>query len=147
MRYLYILFLVLGPFVQAYGQVIPLRIYEYDAAGNRVLRKVLILPDSALQKNVNNHDSADYWYEDNMDDLNILIYPNPTTSSINLRITNNEQALQGEAKIYNSSGAQLMDISIVQQQTTINMSHLPSGIYIIILNINKKTTQWKIIKQ
>lgn len=142
-----VLLLVAGFVNLSFAQQILPRIYEYDAAGNRIVRKVLILRDSALQKNVNNHDSADYCYEDDMDDLNILIYPNPTTSSINLHITDNEQALQGEAKIYNSSGAQLMSIPVVQQQTTVNMSHLPSGIYIIILNINKKTTQWKIIKQ
>lgn len=111
-----VLLLVAGFVNLSFAQQILPRIYEYDAAGNRIVRKVLILRDSALQKNVNNHDSADYWYEDDMDDLNILIYPNfchpqSTSSATSLHIDQQEKL---ESIDINGDG--VMELLIIHPQ-------------------------------
>jgi hypothetical protein len=56
------------------------------------------------------------------------ISPNPATNSINI------SGIQGEARIYNQLGQQLL---VSQTNQEINISELPSGMYFV--QVNNKT--------
>ncbi|MCL2289664.1 MAG: T9SS type A sorting domain-containing protein [Bacteroidetes bacterium] len=144
--------------------------YEYDDAGNRVRRKVIIMkpdltppstapdsttvligaeelvplmtPDSAptaLQE-------AEYFIE-KLGQVEMKIYPNPTTEKITLQISNMENLQTGTFKLFSTTGQFLQELSIYSATTTISLARLPKGTYILRVHINNRTEDWKIIKQ
>jgi hypothetical protein len=71
----------------------------------------------------------------------VNIYPNPFTSSINIMINDASQTNNRELKIYNIMGKEVVNVTITQQLTTLEISQLPSGIYFYKVMSNNKTIQ------
>lgn len=151
MRYLYILFLVLGMFAQAYGQVIPIRVYEYDAAGNRIVRKVLELPVPDNMYNNTESDSVCHvdsvYYIDNVQDYTIKIYPNPTSSLIYVDIEGDNADKNATLSVYNISGSLLHTKQITGNSTIVDLSNYPVGAYLVIMQLKNEKTTWKVLKK
>ena len=78
----------------------------------------------------------------------ITIYPNPFRKSVTIFINNSPQGYDADLKIYNVLGEQVMNTSITQESTTIEMSKLPSGIYFYqFINDNKIVQSGKLVSQ
>lgn len=71
---------------------------------------------------------------------NIIIFPNPTNGNININLSN--QKIQS-IKIYNLIGELLQEYFT----TTFSIKNLPSGLYFITVQTNRKTHVNKLIKQ
>jgi Zn-dependent M28 family amino/carboxypeptidase len=79
-------------------------------------------------------------------DSNISMYPNPTSGIVNITI-NSELTNPNTFKVYDILGKQVFQKSISKQQASINLSHLPTGIYLAIFEVgNNRTTKKLIIK-
>lgn len=72
------------------------------------------------------------------------IYPNPADKIINLKVNGNITN-KVNFKIINSLGAEIIIEEQLVFNTTISISHLPSGIYFIVLNGKKENGAFKII--
>jgi hypothetical protein len=81
--------------------------------------------------------------------VSILTYPNPVTSELRITIPNNWQNKKISYEIINTNGqvSKKDEASNSSQTETLNISHLPSGVYIIRVSCNGETAQQKIIKQ
>ncbi len=126
------------------------REYEYDNAGNRIVRKVLILEDgSSGQKSMKNQSDShqDDFFTDKAGDISLKIFPNPTTSSVTLEIDNLTETIAGNLEIYNFAGTRIDTREISSHTTKIDLSRYTSGTYLITVRINDKNTYWKIVKQ
>jgi hypothetical protein len=134
------------------------REYEYDDAGNRVVRKVfelLLAPPAPqdttiteiLEPQIVDHipPTADFFVE-KIGKTEIKIYPNPTTEKITLEISNMETLQTGIFKLYNLSGQLLQEQSVHSVTTTVSLANLSKGTYILKVQINEKIEDWKIIK-
>ncbi len=75
---------------------------------------------------------------------NINLYPNPATDVINISVTGNNSDMNAE--IYNVSG-QVVYKAAVQNNSSINISNLPDGMYYIKLNSATANGTQKFIKQ
>lgn len=75
---------------------------------------------------------------------NINLYPNPATDVINISVTGNNSDMNAE--IYNVSG-QVVYKAAVQNNSSINISNLPDGMYYIKLNSGTANGTQKFIKQ
>jgi hypothetical protein len=134
------------------GQVILQREYGYDAAGNRIVRKVVTIPS---EKGILGHKSASFqsdttntdFYVDKLEEMLLKIYPNPTTSVVTIQVEGVGNEIDGMITLYNLSGAILSSQRTNSYQTEIDLSTYPAGSYLVTVNINDKTTHWKIIKQ
>jgi hypothetical protein len=142
------------------------RQYDYDAAGNRILRKTIILPvlapptppDSVItneeleitneESGIGDEDvqSATYFVEE-VAQVKIKIYPNPTTEKITLEIAGWENLQQGIFKLYALNGQLLQERPVHSGATEISLAGLARGSYILKVQINDRTEDWKIIKQ
>ncbi len=75
---------------------------------------------------------------------NINLYPNPATDIINISVQGNSNDMNAE--IYNVSG-QVVYKAAVQNNSSINISNLPDGMYYIRLNGETANGTQKFIKQ
>ena len=133
-----------------------IRGYDYDASGNRILRKILriqqapsaptdsIKNDGMQPANLSPH-TTEYFVE-KIAQVEIKIYPNPTTEMITMGISNLENLITGNFKLYTLSGQLLQEHPVHTTTTTISLSGLPNGAYILKVHINDRTEDWKIIK-
>jgi len=138
------------------------RYYEYDAAGNRVVRKVIELPKAppappdslpitryVLQDEFGSSGSQlspDYYIE-KLAQVEMKIYPNPATEKITLSISNVEKMQNGTLQLYSLNGQLLQTQPIHSATCEISLAGLATGSYILKVQINDTTENWKIVKQ
>jgi len=150
--------------------------YEYDNAGNRVRRKVIYIiphtpppptaPDSTtmpvemeeelmslmslMPQDISITDSAEpspEYFVEKIAQVEIKIYPNPTTEKITLEISNMENLQKGIFKLFSLTGQLLQEQPVFSTTTTISLVGFSRGTYILKVHINDITEDWKIIKQ
>src|SRR5690606_8469593 len=79
----------------------------------------------------------------NKDDSNVLIYPNPTSSEIN--VVSNDQSKIKQIQLYDLTG-KLMEIGIYNaNEVKLNLQKYSSGIYLLKVQTEKSTTTKKVI--
>jgi hypothetical protein len=75
--------------------------------------------------------------------LNVVVYPNPTTSNINIANLN----LNSTVKIFNMTGQQVFNGKANSDVMTVDMSRYSNGIYMLQVVSNGKSLKSKIIKK
>jgi len=141
------------------------RYYEYDAAGNRVVRKVIDVkkappapPEDSLESlpvtryalqdelpSFESQKSPEYYLE-KIAQVEMKIYPNPATEKITLSISNMEKMQNGTLQLYTLNGQLLQTRLLSEAEVEISLAGLSKGTYILKVQINEKTENWKIIK-
>lgn len=128
--------------------------FSYDPSGNRVSRTIF-LPNlkSATINNTNESffESQDvkHSYEDKIDNYQFYIYPNPVKDELTIesKFLFDDLPAKANVAIYSLNGIKVRDEIITDNITPINLTGLPSGVYILLISINDQTSQWRIIKQ
>jgi len=153
MKRTFILFLFALPFL-CMAQL-P-RVYEYDDAGNRIVRKTVTLnlappapPDSTEttlvpQKSLQSLEPE--YFVESIAQTEIKIYPNPTTEQVTLEISGWETLQNGNFKLFSLTGQLLQERPVHSFTTTISLATLPRGAYILKVSINNRIEDWKVIK-
>jgi hypothetical protein len=155
-----ILLLTLSLFsFQSYAQFIK---FDYDDAGNRLNRYPSTSPrieqdNDDLNRDLNqqeeelklaekNISSAEDDQEELDDALRYNLYPNPTQSFVTLKIPSVSPGQK--VTVMDLSGRTVKTIKIHQQETLIDLRELRQSIYYIyLMEDNKVTRHWKVIKQ
>jgi len=83
------------------------------------------------------------------DNVKLSIYPNPTTGIFTVQLQGSENLINNEPSmaIYNLRGERIYSLPIVQGQTQIDISMMPTGTYFVIINNNTKEYAEKVVKQ
>ena len=152
------------------------REFFYDNAGNRVLRKVIDLgppffapppqdtthntESTSLITNENNSLTSltsltpppseplpPQYFIETIAQTQIKVYPNPSTEKITLEIIGWETLQNGIFKLYSLNGQLLQEQPVSSATTTVSLSTLSKGVYILKVQINNHTEEWKIMKQ
>lgn len=119
--------------------------FEYDSDGNRISRTITIGDDR--EERSSNDTTEVIHYTDILDESQINIYPNPTTKSIFVTITNPDEDMSINATLLSSSGVLLDSKSIGAATVEFDLSNMAAGIYILELRSETDTKTWKIIKR
>lgn len=119
--------------------------FEYDSDGNRISRTITIGDDR--EERSSNDTTEVIHYTDILDESQINIYPNPTTKSIFVNITNPDEDMSINATLLSSSGVLLDSKSIGAATVEFDLSNMAAGIYILELRSENDTKAWKIIKR
>lgn len=119
--------------------------FEYDADGNRISRTITIGPDR--EERSSNDTTEVIHYTDILDESQINIYPNPTTKSIFVNITNPDEDMSINATLLSSSGVLLDSKSIGAATVEFDLSDMAAGVYILELRGGNDKKTWKIIKR
>ena len=76
---------------------------------------------------------------------NFALYPNPTTSKINISFP--ENISEAEFTLYSIIGTEVLSTSISKNVNTVNIEALTTGIYIAAISANNQKISFKIIKE
>jgi hypothetical protein len=84
--------------------------------------------------------------ESTMEESTLNLYPNPASDLINFEL-NNSSDKEMKADIYDIQGRLIETINIAVNETTIDISRLEKGIYVLILSNEENTFTKKFIKE
>ena len=130
-------------------QALP-RQYEYDAVGNRVLRKVIQLRSAAGDTNLvsqekgTSQQQSDF-FSDNIGDLAVTVYPNPTSGVITVQFE--RSVTNGHYKVSSLAGHILQESTFCSSSIKIDFSSYPTGIYLLNVKTDGIAETWKIVRR
>lgn len=117
--------------------------YSYDAAGNRVRREIVLNWQNAPQ-----HPNNSQYYSDQLaEDYRIKIHPSASDGIVRVEVITMNSSYEGMVTAYSLSGIKVQECKVVNGNAYFNLGDSPKGTYILHVDINGKTTDWKIIKK
>jgi hypothetical protein len=121
--------------------------FSYDVISNRVKRE--IIRKSSVANKFSNSISASSIkpVSERIDGMEITIYPNPTLGQLSVEITCMPQNTSGEITIYNMEGKLMQHQKKLETLNQLDLSTCLAGIYILRIKIEKKVSEWKIVKK
>ena len=132
--------IAIPPILQAQDKIT----FQYDKAGNRISRTIVLAPRSAQ---VPERDEKQSVYTDELSDIKIKIYPNPTTGLLKVEIQNLSEKTKANIWIYAMSGKLISQYKNVSSAVSIDISNQPAGIYVMKITAGEHQAEWKIIKK
>lgn len=120
--------------------------YSYDAAGNRVKREI-IMPVSKTMAKQQNFSSDNQSFSDMLCDHSVKIYPNPSKGVLKICIFGLKDSDKCYLGVYTTQGVQILAEKVKTDNTDVNISNQPNGVYLLQITINGKSTTWKIVKK
>jgi len=129
--------------------------YEYDNAGNRILRKVIFLttvPDSPVNKpdSINSFKTSDLKfisYMEEVDGVTFNIYPNPTGGQFNVEMTNVTYNQKISIYLHSATGELIFRQDDVMPVNLVDIRNKENGTYLLTFVVAGKKRTWKVIKQ
>src|SRR5690606_36931380 len=88
-------------------------------------------------------DCASMGIEDLSDSHGLLVYPNPTSD---LSYISSQNGFLESVKLNDVSGKLILTKTLRKTNGTLNLGHLPKGVYILTIQIGDKEVTKKIIK-
>ena len=116
----------------------------YDKAGNRTNRTICLKSEEATSDSVS---IAKIPITENMGEMLITLYPNPTKGQLKIQITNKTCETEGVLELYDLSGRLVKVQKTVGESTMLDISRYPLGIYLMRIRICDKVSEWRIIKE
>ena len=114
--------------------------YTYDEAGNRIQKKIVL-----TGPNDDDYARKAQKFQDEVDELSVLIYPNPTSDRVIVNVQN-EFDKNSSILLLDMKGNVLQTIPTINQINEFDLSSYTKGSYILSMINNKKSSNWVIIK-
>ena len=118
--------------------------YTYDKAGNRTTRTIRLKSEEASSDSVS---IAKIPITENLGEMVITLYPNPTKGQLMVQITHMPDNTMGEITLYDLSGRLVTVQNTVNENTMLDLSVQPLGIYVLRIRVGGKVSEWKVIKE
>lgn len=124
--------------------------FEYDNAGNRILRDIIYLKTTIADSNYNKQTAE---FQEMLGETLVTISPNPNGGKFTVKIEAYDFKIHPQIYLHSISGMLIYENSKAEMLTVIDISNYPNGTYILsliidtelIIGTERKT--WKIIKQ
>lgn len=121
---------------------------EYDAAGNRKYLKVVTLPTkSRAAQDSSPQEETTGFTNEWVGKREIRIYPNPTKGALRICIVGNSLDNPVPLRLFNSNATLLTQKNWDGQETLLDLSNFPSGIYILSILIEGINKEFKVVKE
>jgi len=114
---------------------------DYDDAGNRINRQIII-----LDANYDGSRFADTLSATPYTDPLISIYPNPTRYFFYLELSEFSDEDSITISLFDEQGREVLNEKIRRQISKIDLSNQPNGMYFLNVFKNGKSTKWQIAK-
>ena len=135
--------------------------FKYDAAGNRTERHVIELkaPEKNQEERYKNQElqnGDEVVYEERLGDMEVSLFPNPTKGelTISIRQTTAHMAgaqdsgqTNGRIEVFSVAGEKVFEQNEIGNETNVDLSDLPDGVYVLNIFVGEMTSTWKIVKE
>ncbi len=119
--------------------------YHYNKAGQRIER---VVPTIVIPPDTTNQDVSTDIFKEEVNALKFTIYPTPTEGMLTVNVDDLPQTIMtSRISIYNLSGVLLLEQKNVKRTNPIDITNLPTGMYVLVIIINHNTTSFKILKK
>ena len=144
--FLICLILLLMPSVSIMAQIINTYIvFDYDDNGNRTSVNYICM---RVDENEFLADTDELSPSDvSNGDINLSIYPNPTTGYLVLASEYNDDNQDMMARLFSVQGNLIEEKRIVDDHTEFDLTQAPAGIYFLYVENTGEKLLWKIIKK
>ena len=115
---------------------------EYDEAGNRINRKIVVTPISNSGSNIRLADTLLSPIPEGV----LSVYPNPSRYYVNVEFSNVEDSDIISYQLIDEQGRFVTEGRLKQRLTKLDISNQPIWIYFLNINRNEQKSQWKIVK-
>lgn len=118
--------------------------YDYDKAGNRTDRTVCL---KNVEATVDSISIAKKPIIEDLGEMVITLYPNPTKGQLTVKITNMPDNTTGEITLHDLNGRLITRQNTIKESTLLELSAQPLGIYVLRIRAGDKVSEWKVIKE
>lgn len=113
--------------------------FTYDEAGNRIKREAITIVEvDTKDKDMNRFMNGNRLTED------ITVTPDKNKGTIHIDIKDNGSANSHHVNIYSIAGYMVFDKPTQDRVFDIDISHLPNGIYVLVISSDGKSDAWKL---
>ncbi|MDL2323155.1 T9SS type A sorting domain-containing protein [Bacteroidales bacterium OttesenSCG-928-A17] len=119
--------------------------FTYDKAGNRTSR-VIDMSQLRSSDSIEETEEEPVIFEDRIAETSIKIYPNPTEGMLKIEIYNLPAEEKANIHLYDLSGNRILSKES-DSVTDIDITRQPAGVYVMVIVLGDKRTEWKIIKK
>ena len=94
-----------------------------------------------------NFSSDNQSFSDMLCDHSVKIYPNSSKGALKICIFGLKDSDKCSLGVYTTQGVQILVEKVKTDNTDVNISNQPNGVYLLQITINGKSTTWKIVKK
>ena len=113
--------------------------FGYDAAGNRIYRRVIVLDGGQRRA------ETEETYPLPASGRTVRIYPNPTHGRLAILVSG--EVRSGGMTVYNLGGARLHASSLQEGENILDLSGLDDGRYVLVLNMDGEKKEYVVVKK
>ena len=135
--------------------------YTYDGNGNRTKRQdplkslritsdttsIIVVVDTIKSMPIKSMNDNKHYYQDSLVSTVIAIFPNPTKGALRIEINNLPDNSTSLIQMFDISGKCLISLQQVTDNTEIDITNSPNGVYFLKIIINGITSECKVIKE
>ena len=121
--------------------------FSYDMDGNRITREILFSKMGENGRSMETEDKMLPSATDFFNEIEISLFPNPTSDQFYIEIKGEEPHEQVRALLMHVSGTVIEDRILENALASFDLSRLASGMYILKLDMGDETRVWKVIKK
>lgn len=157
MKFTFTLFLVAAGIIFVSAQQTAYQ-YSYDDAGNRIRREMIILPPMApgsggtalmevpLVAQMKAADKSAETATRNDEGLELALYPNPTTSAVNVKFNKTDITID-EVRIIDNNGKIMYSQKNLIGDFEVPFDGLTPGVYFLWLRMQDEVKRFQVVKQ
>ncbi len=119
--------------------------FGYDAAGNRIIRSIVLANIPLRRAAPETIDSVPL--KEKLEKYSIVIFPNPTRGVVQVQLDNHPTDSLWRYDLVNLSGATIDKGTQKEKQKRLELSTEPSGVYLLRTYIMGEVNTYKIIKE
>ena len=124
--------------------------YDYDANGNRIVRRIINMTDKSLEST----DTTEYneevleqklAFEEQLGDTQLSYFPNPVKDWLQIKLTGSEKWKIGNYSLFNNDG-KLLDQGQLNANNKLDFKPYAPGLYLLKIEVEGEQQVWKILK-
>jgi len=119
--------------------------FGYDAAGNRISRSITLQKSTSQHENENQFEPQEF--KDQLGNHDILIYPNPVTSELIVKIPSLSDNEYATISLFDQSGRMVYRNDRATGHNTISFSGMNAGVYYMKIMMKENSVEWKVVKE
>jgi hypothetical protein len=102
-----------------------------------------VCPNDTAGVLLNVQANCDWLGLDELTGTNVTLYPNPTTGNLNVTLSDIETV---NAVVYNAQGKLILTINNLKNGSTIDLSSVETGVYMVHLNTENTSVMQRVVK-